>query len=65
MEQSYEWVLKCIESCITKWHFETCAKVVGLFADQYGQQGDEFTGKLWYSLRSFAHAHGIEIPYNS
>lgn len=65
MEQSYEWVLKIIESCTTEWHFKTCTTVVKLFSDQYYDLGGPWTFKLWANLRLKAKQHGIEIPYNS
>jgi hypothetical protein len=63
MNESYEWVLKIIQSSTTEWHFKTCATIVQLFSDQYYDLGGSWTSKLWDALRLRAHEYGIEIPY--
>ena len=64
MNESYEWVLKIIQSSTTEWHFKTCAIIVQLFSDQYYNEGGPGTSQLWNELRIRAHQYGIEIPYN-
>jgi hypothetical protein len=63
MQESFEWVLRCISGSTTEWHFKTCIILVQLFTDQYYNQGGPWTSKLWDALRLRAHEDGIEIPY--
>lgn len=64
MKESYEWVLKCIESSTTDWHFKTCAKIINLFSDQYYNLGGQLTSDLWDEIRTRAHEFGYMVPYN-
>lgn len=36
MNQDYEWVLKCIESCQNTWQLEACETLVNLFIQKHG-----------------------------
>lgn len=65
MNESYEWVLKIIQSSTTEWHFKTCGTIVKLFCEQYQYNSyAKEQNQLWEALRTRAHEYGFQVPYN-
>lgn len=45
MEQSYQWIMNCIESSNNEFQFKCCRTLIGLFDTMYKEESD-----LWHSL---------------
>lgn len=38
MRESYEWVKRCIESCVNQWQLRTANRMIEMFIDAYGRE---------------------------
>jgi len=48
MEQSYNWITNCINSCTNEWQLESCKKLIDLFTFKYDDY--KLTGDLILKL---------------
>lgn len=63
MEQSFTWVLSCIESSSNEWQFRCCHSLIDLFYLKYNgeHEAGEFSTALKTKLYDQKIKHGLEV----
>src|SRR5690348_8397623 len=63
MEQSYSWVMACIESCFSAFQFSCCYTLIDLFEAKYKEQegARQLQSELYKALINQTIKHSVEV----